>query len=185
MSTSLKEEARLLQTEGPQTSDHSPNQKRKKDGSISEILLAFLIVSVPLSVLAAALLALVLNFRLLPTNLSSEQGLDSSSYYVDLSATRIALIASYSSTIASFVIGSAMLLVSYPLSAKFARYSQSEDLEHLPTPYQIGLLINLRTGSFGSLWPWFKYTVRQKIRRKTSGVVKASAIAVILALFVT
>lgn len=158
----------------------APAHKR----DVSEILLSFVVLSIPLSVLAAVLVGLVVHFRLPTSSLSSDQPLDPKSYYVNLSATRIALIASYSSTVISLVIGSAMVLVSYPLAAMFVRYSQNKDLKHLPTPYQVGLLVNLRTGSVKALWPWFKYTFR-RLRKHTSAVVKASVMAVLLALLLS
>lgn len=179
----------LLQTHSTTPpSDHSSQDGHSDNNKagISEILISFLVVSTPFSALAAVLVGLVIQFRLPISTLSSDQPLDPYSYYVNLSATRIALIASYSSTVISLVTGSAMVLVSYPLAAKFVRYSQKEELNHLPTPYQVGLLINLRSGSVGALWPWFKYMIfRKKIRKHTSGVVKTSVIAVLVALLVS
>ena len=175
----------IVQTTQPADHDSVDGTSAEKTGGLSEILISFLVVSLPLSALAAVLVGLVLQFRLPISTLSSDLILDKNSYYVNLSATRIALVASYSSTVISLVIGSAMVLVSYPLAAKFVRYSQNEEFEHLPTPYQIGLLINLRAGTVGSLWPWFKYTFVQKVRKQTSGVVKASVVAVMLAILVS
>lgn len=89
-------------------------------GSIITILLAFGIVTLPMIVLSGLLLGLIFAFKLshgIPASSefkSLDLAEDSSAIYVDISATRLALIASFSSTIAPLIIGSAISLLMFP-----------------------------------------------------------------------
>lgn len=157
-------------------------------GRLQDIGLAFAVVSIPLSILSVALLGAVLGFQIdtsNSTNLGPGQEAIAGYYIVQLSATTIALIASYSSTVAPIAVGFAMTLLSYPIANDIIKYSERKQFEKLPTPYQLGLMINLRSGSVGSLWPWFKYTFRWRVRHKTVGVVKAFTLGVTSALLLT
>lgn len=157
-------------------------------GHLQDISLAFAVVVIPLSILSLALLGVVLGFQIdtsKPTSLGPDQEPIAGYYIVDMSATTIVLIASYSSTIAPIAVGFAMTLLSYPIANDIIKYSERRQLDKLPTPYQLGLMINLRSGSIGSLWPWFKYTFTWRVRHKTAGVVKAFTLGVATALFLT
>jgi hypothetical protein len=149
-----------------------------------EIGIAFAVVSIPLSVLSVTLLGVVLGFR-------TENSLDLSgiqpgdSYLVNLSATTITLIASYSSTIAPIAVGSAMTLILYSVSSQIVKSSEQEHLGDLPTPYQIGLLITMRSGAIGSLWSWFNYAFRWKVRHKIALAVKTGTIALVIGILLS
>jgi hypothetical protein len=83
---------------------------------------------------------------------------DKSVYYVTLSAGSMSFISSWSSTIALALVGYAMLLLSYPIARLFENQSRSDRTDTLPTPFQLGLLLNfINSGPARSLWEWSKY----------------------------
>ena len=165
-----------------------PNTDSDSNGALWDIILCFAAIFIPFAVLSAVLVGVVLVFRvtIAPSSISgsSLEKTDTDVYYVDISATTLVLIASYSSTIASLIIGFTISLSFFPLAAKISTYSQRERLTYLPTPYQLGLLIALRNGSIGSLWSWIKYTFARKGERKTR-VVKTAGLAVMMTLLLT
>ena len=139
----------------------SPNTDSDSKGALWDIILYFAAIFIPFAVLSAVLVGVVLVFRvtIAPSSISgsSLKKTDTDVYYVDISATTLVLIASYSSTIASLIIGFTISLSFFPLAAKISTYSQRERLTYLPTPYQLGLLIALRNGSIGSLVRYIQY----------------------------
>jgi hypothetical protein len=168
----------------------SPSKQRStSSGAFWEIVFAFSVISIPLSILSAALLAIIFVFRiqtsasLVPNSPQDEN--DANVYYVNLSATTIVLIASYSSTVAPLVVSYVMTLVSYSISSSIVRHSKRGHINDLPTPYQIGLLLALRSGGLGSLWTWFKYNFKLKMRHKTTGIVKLSVVAAMMTVLLT
>jgi len=172
----------------------SPHQGQRNasanfDGSLQEIGIAAALVSIPLAVLSVALLAVVSGFQIDTshfTGLGPGQEQITGAYVVELSATTIALIASYSSTVAPIAVGFAMTLLSYSASHDIKKYSERDQSDKLPTPYQLGLLINMKSGSVGSLWPWFKYRFQVgRVKHKTTSVVKAFGIGLATALFIS
>jgi hypothetical protein len=165
--------------------DHTSNNSvSKSDGSTWDILLAFAIVSIPLTVLSAALLAVIFAFRVTEFQTVSGTNSEDNAYYVNLSATTVTLIASYSSTAASLVVGFAMTLISYTIATNIIRESERNRVENLPNPYQIALLITMQSGSLGALWPWMKYSFTNKFKR-TAGVVKVLALTALSVVLLT
>jgi hypothetical protein len=147
-----------------------------------EIGVAFAVVSIPLSILSVALLAVVLGYRTkTPLDLGGAQ--PGNSYLVNLSATTITLIASYSSTIAPIAVGSAMTLIFYSISSQIMKASEQAQVADLPTPYQVALLITMRSGGVGALWFWFKYAFRRKFKHRCAQTVKTGTIALAAGLF--
>jgi hypothetical protein len=158
-----------------------PPQKRT-----SEIWFSFAVIAVPLVSLSAMLLGIVLYFRVQRSTSSSftteedEPGV----YYVRISATTLVLLASFSSSVAPTLIGFLMTLVRYPISQHIVRHSEMENLEELPTPYQLGLLITLFESGIGAIWPWIKYMASAwYTKRKTVHAVTASVIALMTAIY--
>jgi hypothetical protein len=164
--------------------DQTPGNA-ESNGDYSEIATAFALVSIPFSVLSLVLLGVVLGTRVEGTFDTTDGQQVNGSYVITLSATTVTLIASYSSTIAPIAVGFAMTLIIYSVSNDLIKYSDKGQLDKLPTPYQMGLLIKLRSGGIGSLWPWFQYTFRWNVRHRLSGVVKTLAAAVGVAIFLS
>lgn len=160
-------------------------QNSTPNSSISDILWAFVVVSFPLSLLSVALCALVFSFRVNPSPPSElyphSTGIDPDAFYVTLSATSVALVASFSSTVATFLVNSAMTLVIYSISSAIVRQSAEKQLKSLPTPFQLGLMINLRNGSLSSLWPCMKYYFSWKGRRRVAHCLRVVIAATLFA----
>lgn len=150
-----------------------------------DLISAFLIVSLPMSLLSVALLVVVFAFRVYPSPSSvlnsDATGDDISAFYVRLSPASIALVASFSSTVAPFLMGSTITLVLYPLSSVIVKQTAEQRFESLPTPLQLGVLINLRNGNVMSLWPWLKGCLTRKGRHPTIHCLKCVTTVALLA----
>ncbi|EFY96420.1 hypothetical protein MAA_08127 [Metarhizium robertsii ARSEF 23] len=96
-------------------------------GSVRDILLASILSSVPLVALSAILLGLVFRNRVYPSSpLSDIQGAaasenDDSVIYVNLSATTLTVLASWSSTIAPLTLTYILSLASFPAAREMIR----------------------------------------------------------------
>jgi hypothetical protein len=161
---------------------HPLDTKRRKltdhrRRGLLDILTASMMVSAPFIILSAVLLGVVTGFRVVG-RVEFAGPTPSAFYLVSLNAATIALIASYSSTFTSIAVGFAMTLLFYIVLKDFVKYSEQKQLDNLPTPYQVGLLIILRGGGFASLWQWFKYTFQWKMRQKISRMLKTSTAGV-------
>lgn len=139
-----------------------------------DILFSFLIMTVPMILFSALLLALVLHYRVIHNGFVSENlrfteaQEDSSAIYVRLSATTLTTVASWSSTLAPILIGFAVALTSYPVARTLLRAARDNRPGQLPTPYQMALMLHMvASGGPGSLWPWLKYRVGWKGHRQS------------------
>ena len=95
----------------------------KIGGSTLDILWALTCLGLPMLVLTAIFLGLVYGYEISNGSKASTDLLgrpssvqDSSAYYVDYSATRLATVSSWTSTVTSFTVTFIMVLVSYPLA---------------------------------------------------------------------
>lgn len=123
------------------------------------ILLHICMIIGPMIAFSAILLGLVyLNIwdkrRDRPTDLPLSSGFLSDILYVDYSATSLILVASWSSSAAIPLIGSLLALISYPVAAHLVIASKYSLQTLLPTPGQLGLLIELLDGRKLALWKW-------------------------------
>ena len=128
-------------------------------------------------VLSAGLLGIIYAYRVIQTEsdlLFSEASdgadIDPSAYLVNYSATRLITIASWTSSVAPLLPGFVMTLLSFPAARRFLRTSQTGQEQSLPTPYQLGLYLQILTGGVGSLWQWIKYRGWSKRERQASVV---------------
>jgi hypothetical protein len=145
----------------------SSEQPFYKLGGTGEILLTLATISIPPIVVSGFLLGLVFLRRVqqTPSPLSalapSTNENDTNVYYVHVSSTLLVLLASFSSTIASALVGLAMTFISYPVSRRLLRLSESGWPTRFPTAYQLGLLVTLlHANVWAALWRWLKYIVR-------------------------
>ncbi|OAG40080.1 hypothetical protein AYO21_05761 [Fonsecaea monophora] len=133
------------------------------EGAISDIIWALTFVSLPMLVLTAIFVYLVYRYEVSNTPEAFENLLgiasirDTSAYYVDYSATRLATVSSWTSTATSLTSAFVMVLISYPLAKEYMRRSNLGQVESLPTVYQLKLIIGLLEGGFGPLWSWIQY----------------------------
>jgi hypothetical protein len=160
------------------TSTAPPAYRPPETRSSSEIWFAFAIITVPLVVLSATLVAIVLHYRVEHTQelsfpLLGTEVDEPGVYYVRISATTLVLLASFSSAVAPTLVGFLMTLVRYQVSRDIVRHSERGNLHQLPTGYQLGLLITIFDSGIRAIWPWMRYTWQTK--RRIVGAVTTSA----------
>jgi hypothetical protein len=143
-------------------------------GRYLDIVLSFLVMTVPMLAFSALLLGLIYHYRIVPNpfpsdNLRFDGGRDGSSViYVGLSATTLITVASWSSTIAPLLVGFALTLLSYPVAGSLLKAGQKSRPEQLPTTFQLSLMLRmLCSGGPGSLWHWIKYSLGWRGRRQS------------------
>lgn len=145
-------------------------------GRIQEILFSFAILTIPMLTLSSILLGLIYHFQVVHNDpvstylrLSSTQG-EPGVIYVNLSATTLAIVSSWSSSVAPLLLGSALTLISYPVAKKILLASRDNKPNQLLTPYQLSLMLRmLANGSLLSLWSWLKYSFGWRGRRESQG----------------
>lgn len=158
----------------------------RMSGRLSDIALSSTIVTLPMLILAAVLLILVYHFQISHSTANIDPDLnfsgltdESDVYYVNLSATFITAVASWSSSLAPLLVGFILALYSYPLSKgylKQVRRGFNND-PNLFTPYQLAIALRfLGGGGFGAIWNWIKYTVGDRATRQhqSSALLKLS-----------
>lgn len=145
-------------------------------GHITNILIAFTIMTVPMILFSSLLLGLVYHYRVVQNgfvsqNLAFDSGqVDSNVFFVKISATTLIAIASWCSTIAPILVGFAVTLSSYPVANSILSACEKQKATELPTPYQLSLLLRmLSNGSLSSLRGWLMYSFGRKGRRQNQG----------------
>ena len=145
---------------------------------------AFLVL--PMVIFSTILFGLVIYYqwhhRHDPINgLEMNSEFSSSIFYVDYSATRLILVASWSSSTVFALMGSFMTLLSFPLAADMIRNSRGPFLDMLPTPNQLALLIDLLDGKKRALWQWLTgLWERKETKTRSVWAVESSAALLIL-----
>ena len=132
------------------------------NGTKVEVGLASIFLTLPMLALTVVLIALVFGHQMVDNDASYSHDnstvlpLDSA-FYVDYSSTTIVYIASLSSTLSTVLISAAMLLFSFSLANDIAKKSDSLMASHLPTPYQLEMLIQMIDGRLMALWSYMLY----------------------------
>lgn len=157
-------------------------------GRYSEIVLSFVIVTIPMLTFTAALLGLVFHYRVTHngavfenldlTGTRDEAGI----YYVNLNSTLLIFIASWSSSLAPILAGFVLALASYPIARGYLRDSRTERSHQLPSPYQLALILKfLNGGGLGALWTWLKYLAgwRQRRERQSNSLTSTASVAIL------
>ncbi|KIW96174.1 uncharacterized protein Z519_03241 [Cladophialophora bantiana CBS 173.52] len=127
------------------------------------ILLPTSAIILPMAFLVAGLLALIFGYRVrsedsLFAQVSNSHVLsDHAVVLVDYSATRIAFVASWASTLAPLLAGFIMNLSSFQSALLMYLSSTRSEQQDLPTPYQYSLLVGLCLASMGRLRRYFSY----------------------------
>ena len=162
---------------------------KKNSRAYRDISFAFLVICFPMVVLSGLLLGLVYSKRVKeaeesPSTLQLPNSVqnDACAYLVDYSATRLITIASWTSTVAPFLPGFVMVLLSFPAARRMLKNSNASHNQNLPTPYQIGLYLHLLTASRGALWQCMKYKSWKK-REKSVSVITRLVIGLIVSTF--
>jgi uncharacterized membrane protein YecN with MAPEG domain len=141
-------------------------------GRYGSIFLSFFVVTLPMLAFSAVLLGLVMKYRVQYsagpyTNLEMQGfAYSSGSYYVDLSATFLIFVASWSSSVATIAAGFMTALAAYPIAKKYVGLVERHQTDKLLTPYQLALTIRLLDGGgMGALWEWLKYVFKRRGQR--------------------
>ncbi|KAK9434807.1 hypothetical protein VB005_09592 [Metarhizium brunneum] len=144
-------------------------------GSVKDILLASILSSVPLVALSAILLGLVFRNRVYPSNpLSDIRGAtasenDDSVIYVNLSATTLTVLASWSSTIAPLTLTYILSLASFPAAREMIREAVNtlRSGSGTLTPYQLSLMLRIICSSYlNSVWYCISYIANWRKRAR-------------------
>jgi len=145
-------------------------------GRIVKFLAAFL-TTVPFLLVVGVLLHLIFANRVeRRTSTSPNLRLpsdtdDADAYLVNFSATQLTTLASWASNIATLVPGFLMTLYSHHLASMMRRQSQNSENGTLPTPYQLGLLLEALDAKLTSLWDGLMY-LSWKRRERMNAVVR-------------
>jgi hypothetical protein len=176
----------------PEVTLLSEHERQSNDRSIVcrhvDILISFLAMTVPMLFFSALLLGLIYRYQVVRTDFSNDslhfdRGDDGSgAFLVDLSATTLTTIASWSSTVAPVLVGFALSLLRYPIARTLSNAATANRPAQLPTPYQTGLMIGMVAGGGpGSFWQWLKYAATGEGRRQRQpGVLKQMAFMLFL-----
>jgi hypothetical protein len=144
-------------------------------------------VGVPILGFTVAILGLVLKYQLPknathPFDIKSDRRNDGLVILVDFSATRLAFIASWSSTLAPMLLGSLMALWHIPTARKLAALTKVGDVQQLPTPHQLSMLIGLSAGSFDELRKYILYRA-SKVKAEQPVLLTRSAFVLAMSAF--
>lgn len=158
--------------------DHNRVQRRSLTKSL---FLPTLILITPITLLAAALLALVFAYKVQTDpdmfQLAGQARQGSSSYIlVNFSATRLVFVASFLSSTAPLLTSFVMILWTLPVADSLRQASLEQNYAQLPTPYQLSLVIGLTLASYERLWRYLAYLFSTSRSQIPSVVHRAAAI---------
>lgn len=135
------------------------------------VLAGFLAI-VPLLSLFIALVSLLLLYRVEARHISrpdfafSESRFDPAAFYVDFDATRYTTVASWTSSIALLLPGFLTSLIWYHQAQQLENDACLAKYDDLLTPYQLALLLNLKSGTLGSVWEYISYVISRRRERQ-------------------
>jgi hypothetical protein len=161
----------------------------RMSGRYTDIGFNFAIVTIPMTAFTAVLLGLVSHNRV-RSNDALFQPLESAVtqnepgfIYVDLNATFLIFIASWSSSLAPVLVGFVLALASYPIARRLLYRARSDNPEPLPTPFQLAILTQILDGGVvTALWNWITYWVtwRRKRVAQSEALTSSASLALLL-----
>lgn len=146
-------------------------------------------ITVPIALVSASLLALVFAYRVKSeASLFGGAGSDASSQHglyilVNYSATRIVFAASLLSTLAPILGSFIMTLWCLPAARMMKDASANNELLHLPTPYQLSLIVGLTLASLERLRAYLAYAFSRSRKAALPPVLNRAATVMIFSLF--
>ena len=173
---------RQAKHEDDNRSDESTSSLHRKT-LIKSLLWPVVAVTVPIAMLAATLLGLVYGYRvktddsIFPSLADQGRGAGAEQGYVlvNYPATRLVFAASFLSTLAPLLGSFIMMLWSLRVAQSMRCASVKTEYDHLPTPYQLSLIVGLTLASTGRLRSYYDYLF-SKSRPKIPPVVHHAAI---------
>ncbi len=160
------------------------NGSTRIGGQYGDIFWSFFVMALLLMAFSAVLLGMVIAYRVPPNasefprlRLRPESSSGNGVIYVDLNATFLIFIASWSSTLAPSLAGFAVALASYPSARRYLQTVRQGDARRLLTPYQLALTLRFHSGGgIGALWAWLLYLVGwNSTRQKQAGPLRTAA----------
>jgi hypothetical protein len=154
-----------------------------------------MIIIFPIAWLCSVLLGMIYGYRVrsepsLFSSINNEQLNRPRGYLlVNYSATRLVIIASFTSTFAPILAGSIMSLWMFPIARSMRVASSTTQYSRLPTPYQLSLIIGISLASYQRLWRYYEYMLSRRrsaippILHKTAGMLTC-AVLLAIAVFV-
>jgi hypothetical protein len=146
---------------------------------------AIFISTVPLMTICLILLGIIFTHLVIPkASIFSEAAYSDTPpqvYFVDFSATRLTTLASWASSLSSYLPSALMVLVSIPVARILRENSNVNDGDSLPTPFQFSLLLQLLSGETWSLWGWRR--TRQGTNRNPLRILNLIGILFLFSLF--
>lgn len=144
----------------------------RMSGRLIDIWTAFAIVTIPMLAFSAVLLGLIYKYRVTHSTTGNDRlrspgtSDEAGVYYVDMSATVLIFISSWSSSVGPLLLGFLMTLASYPLTRHYWQEIQDQK-PTLPTPFQFALSLKfIGGGGWGALYSWMRYLVGWKHQRQ-------------------
>jgi hypothetical protein len=126
----------------------SPRRGSSSPGIDWIFIFSATVVTLPLLLISATLIGIIQAKRVPPNlTLSSldagypEQ--DDGAYFVDYSATSLAILASWLSSVAPYVMPACASLIAFPLAHGIQKRTKQGQSEALPSPTQLGILVQL------------------------------------------
>lgn len=164
-----------METEaGSSNHARNPPDSRRMSGRTREITFACILMTIPMAAFSALLLGLIYYYRVVPSKLTSDtlqlpgEQSNSNAIYVQISATTLTTIASWSSTVGPILVGSAVTLISYPMARRLLLAARTDRPDLLPTSFQLSLMVStITSGSPQSFFHWLRYTLGWRGRKQS------------------
>jgi uncharacterized membrane protein len=83
-------------------------------------------------------------------------------YLVNYSSTQLITLASWASTVSAYLPASLLALYSYHVACDLMKESQLEELQRLPSPSQLSILLGVLDGRVLSIWDYLRYSTRRR-----------------------
>jgi hypothetical protein len=178
------------------TASGSSGTPLRRRSRLSVLIWPAMIITFPIALLCGVLLGLIYGYRVrsepsLFSSINKDRLNEPHGYLlVNYSATRLVFIASFISTLGPILAGSIMSLWTLPIAQSMRTASATSQYAHLPTPYQLSLVIGISLASYQRLWRYYEYTLSRTrstvppILHKTAGMLTCTVLLA-SAVFVT
>lgn len=138
------------------------------------IALPVFITILPFLVIVGTLLFLVFNYQVEPLSQDLQlldDNYDVNAYLVNFNASKLLALASWASSLATMLPAYIMALCSFYTASIVNQLAERERSGHLPTPYQLGLLLEVLAAKPTSIWTVLGY-LAWKRRSKLPGFLR-------------
>jgi hypothetical protein len=174
---------------GHDTTAHSPEQQENPKPHRKSLLWPSIAVCIPMPLICVLLLTIIFVYEVKPSPSLFGSSLDVEDYeknsylLVKFSATQLAYLTSFISTLGPLLTGSLMSLASLMLFQDLRPPQGSDASAVLPTPYQMSLLIGIIAASFEQSWKALNYLLSRKRTTKAPSVLWYALAVFILGIF--